>query len=161
MLERSFMKHPGVYDTCALNKALSITVKQLSSLRTSYVPQTFNEVIIDNCLLLGFFSERVNGALPDVAYLGVSFICDVSAFINRIIVWQKPPALHFCLTSPSLTHSLLYLTIGILQLTAICISCSCNDPSKEILALLGQGACSIPLYKAQCGAHGNESSSAE
>lgn len=55
MLERSFMKHPAVYDTYALNKALSITVKYLSSLRTSYVPQTFNEVIIDNCLLLGFF----------------------------------------------------------------------------------------------------------
>lgn len=123
MLERSFMKHPAVYDACALNKALSITVKQLSSLRTSYVSQTFSEVIIDNCLLLGFFfSERVNGALPDVAYLGVSFICDASAFINRIIVWQKPPALHFCLTSPSLTHFLLYLTIGILQLTAICVS---------------------------------------
>lgn len=35
MLERSFMKHPAVYDTYALNKALSITVKYLSSLRTS------------------------------------------------------------------------------------------------------------------------------
>lgn len=52
----------------------------------------------------------------DVTYLEVSFVCDVSAFINHIVVWQQPPALHIYLTFSSLIHFLLYLTIGILQL---------------------------------------------
>lgn len=72
----------------------------------------------ENCLLLGFFffSAEGHGTLPDVTYLEVSFIWDVSAFINHIVVWQQPPALHVCLMF-SLIHSLLYLTTGILQLS--------------------------------------------
>lgn len=99
----------------------------------------------------------------DVTYLEVSFVCDVSAFINHIVVWQQPPCLAY-LSHILLTHSLPAVFNNrnlTTKASASCVSCQCNDPSKEILAQLGQVACSIPQYLEQCGAHRNELSSTE